>query len=413
MTAGRGDRDIRPILSDWMDDAAPTHAPERLLEEAFARTMGTSQLRRQPWHGHARRWSQVGGRRRFVATAAVAAAMLVIGAALLGPRYAPSSVGGPAASSIPSPTVAPTPTVVPTLAPTSVTPQASVALSGSVGMATDGTSVWLFTATNQLVRIDPTTNTIAASVPLSSQTDSYQGIAVNKTGLWVTDSDLGVVERYDPETLRFVTKIKVGSTPKGVLVTDTAVWVADLHGGSVTHVDPATNKIVAKTPVGPTGASGPNWLASGFGSIWVDVPNTLSVVRIGASTDTVQTKIALPASATPCGGLVVGAQAVWVTTCSNGIIATRIDPTTNAATGTVDLGGHGYVFAMVGGSPWIAPEGNRIVRIDPTSNVIDKAISPVANFSGGGDMVVASGSLWVVDYANDQILRLPLADLAN
>ena len=51
--------------------------------------------------------------------------------------------------------------------------------------------------------------------------------------------------------------------------------------------DPVMNKVVATIKVGPTGNSGPNWLGSGFGSIWVSAPNVAAVVRI-EPTDKVQ-----------------------------------------------------------------------------------------------------------------------------
>ena len=82
-----------------------------------------------------------------------------------------------------------------------------------------------------------------------------------------------------------IATIPVGLAPKGVLATGSAVWVADTHDGKVFRIDPATNKIVATITVGPTGNSGPNWLGSGFGSIWVSVPNAASIVRIDPITE--------------------------------------------------------------------------------------------------------------------------------
>ena len=45
-----GQRSVGPLLAAWMDAAAPERAPERLLEESFARTMVSSQAPVYPWH---------------------------------------------------------------------------------------------------------------------------------------------------------------------------------------------------------------------------------------------------------------------------------------------------------------------------------------------------------------------------
>jgi len=57
---------------------------------------------------------------------------------------------------------------------------------------------------------------------------------------------------------------------------------------------------------GPAGASGPNWLGSGLGSLWVGIPNTGSVVRFAPGTGTVEADIPAPAGTVPCGGFAVG-----------------------------------------------------------------------------------------------------------
>ena len=43
------------------------------------------------------------------------------------------------------------------------------------------------------------------------------------------------------------------------------------------------------------------------------------------------------------------------------------------------------------------------------TDAVDLELAPGATFGGGGDMVVAAGSAWVIDGGNDRVLRLPLA----
>jgi hypothetical protein len=64
----------------------------------------------------------------------------------------------------------------------------------------------------------------------------------------------------------------------------------------------------------------------------------------------------------------------------------RIEPTSNAVVATVDLGGHGYDVALIDGSLWVSVEGiagdgsRKLVRIDPTTNRIDRTVSLETGF---------------------------------
>jgi streptogramin lyase len=184
----------------------------------------------------------------------------------------------------------------------------------------------------------------------------------------------------------------------------------------VLRIDPATNKVVATITVGPTGSSGPNWLASGLGSIWVDIPNNTTVVRIDPVTNGVQATIPVPPF-TLCGGFAVGNSAVWITSCAASSTTARIDPASNTIVATLSLGGLGYNPTLMGDLPWVSVDsGNAvsgtIVRIDPATNSIDRVLVTGASFGGGGDIVVAAGSVWVVDGYNNAVIRLPLTAFA-
>ena len=50
MTGPRTDQDVERALSLWMQEAAPTRPPIRLLEETFAETMRASQDGVRPWN---------------------------------------------------------------------------------------------------------------------------------------------------------------------------------------------------------------------------------------------------------------------------------------------------------------------------------------------------------------------------
>ena len=69
MTRERSDRDLGAVLDAWMSEVAPTAIPVPVLEDAFARTMSTRQVRVYPWQRVAGRGGRSGGRTAFVLVA--------------------------------------------------------------------------------------------------------------------------------------------------------------------------------------------------------------------------------------------------------------------------------------------------------------------------------------------------------
>jgi DNA-binding beta-propeller fold protein YncE len=416
MTRERSDLDLGGVLGAWMNDAAPASIPVLVLEEAFARTMSSRQVRVYPWQRVAGRRARPGGLTGFAlsATAGVLVAVLAFGAfgGGFGMTPAPSPTPSPTPTATPVPSGSPSPSP-PALVPVPIAPTASVGVGRPQSLASDGTAVWVLTETGVVRRIDPATNTLGTAISTGATTDAYQGISAAANGVWVTEFNTATLFRIDPATSKVVNTMKVGLAPKGVLASGTAVWVADVHDGKVFRVNLATNAIVATITVGPTGNSGPNWLASGLGSIWVDIPNDHSVVRIDAITNAIRATIPIPNEATPCGGFAVTPTAVWNMPCDGPQVMTRIDPATNTVVATLELDRRGYNPAVIDGVPWVSiftgeSGPGRLGRMSSSTNAVDLELAPGPTFGGGGDMVIAAGSVWVIDGGNDRVLRLPL-----
>ena len=431
MTGERSDRDLGSALDAWMNDVAPVAVPVPVLEQAFARTMSSRQVRVYPWQRLNRGRSRSRAAFALVATAALLVAVLAFGSLGGGSGIAPAPTQTPSAAPHPStsPSSSPSP---PALIPVPIQPTASVGVSQPRGLASDGTAVWVLSGTGLVRRIDPATNTLGPAVSTGPTDDFYQGIAAAGNGVWVTESNTATLFRIDPATSRVAATIPVGLAPEGVLATGSAVWGADTHDGTVLRIDPATNKVVATITVGPTGSLGPNWLATGFGSIWVGVPNAGTVVRIDPTTNAVQATIpiALLLETAPngrfyggyyaCGEFAITPTAVWITSCDGGSRAVvRIDPSTNSIVAATAIDGRAFnTPAIIGGAPWVSVDTSPTVpgtlaRISSGTNAVDLELAPSAAFGGGGDMVVAAGSVWVLDGGNDRVLRLPLAGFPN
>ena len=411
MNGPRADRDVQQVLTTWMDGVAPTQAPTQLLEDTFVRTMKTRQARVYPWHRLA-----LGGRPLTFAGSPATVVLVVLGALIAVTLAVALGGGRPAVAPSASPTAIVTPssnaqsTSLP--ASVSITAEATLPFPDLNGFVSDGTVIWGLTH-GRIDRIDLATFKVTGSVPLGGVADLYNDLAMNDAGLWATDWDTATLYRVDPAKLKVVATIPAGLAPKGLLANADGVWVADTHDGKVLRIDPATNTVVARITVGPTGNSGPNWLASGLGSIWVDIPNNETVVRIDPVTDTIQATLQTPARFTACGGFAIGTDAVWVSGCDVSAAVGRLDPSTNTPVTAVAIPGHGGP-TLIGDYPWVSVDtgdatSGLLVRINPATNAIDRVLVPDVPFGGGGGIVLAAGSVWVVDGWNGVVLRFPLA----
>lgn len=146
----------------------------------------------------------------------------------------------------------------------------------------------------KLVRIDPATNTIVATIEFSGPAPQQfcgmclGGIEASADSLWVPLNFGGAVARIDPATNKIVATIPFNLPPVDVAIGDDgSVWVAagvdegcQKYNNFVARIDPKTNSIVETLPVTCAKdiaiANGDLWV--GVGDPAVNLPN--SVIRI-------------------------------------------------------------------------------------------------------------------------------------
>jgi streptogramin lyase len=318
-----------------------------------------------------------------------------------------------------SPTPVLSPTAAPTLAPIVVTPEATVALARAAGLAAYGADLLVNTGAGQVARIDPVTNEVTGLAVVNSAFREG-GFAANEEGVWLADFEANLVYRLDPSSLEVIARVPVNDNPLGLGISDGSVWVAQHRGGSVTRIDAITNEVLATIVVTERGSGGPHAIGFGLGSVWVSAgtppwaPGRLgTVVRIDPLTNSIQATIDIPWSASACGSFAITEQAVWMASCGDQTTLVRIDPVTNEVVATIDLGALGGA-TLIDGTPWLVtdtvsgPEPGRLVRIDPVTNTIDRVLAIGDSFHGG-DLLVTAAAVWVADWRNEQVLRLPLA----
>ncbi len=184
---------------------------------------------------------------------------------------------------------------------------ASIALDQPcVSLAIGGGAVWLRTIEGDVIRIDPETNRVAATIDVG--TGEFGNVAFGASGVWVTTFYEDTVSRLDPATNQVTAKIIVGNNPEGITITPEAVWVSNHRGGSLSRVDPATNTVVKTIRVGPPGSGGPKDIVIAGGDLWTSIPNRTSVVRVDPDTQAVVKEF----SFFGLGGLITNGTSVFV-----------------------------------------------------------------------------------------------------
>ncbi len=243
---------------------------------------------------------------------------------------------------------------------------ASIPLSGHacLGIAVTSSSLWVADCEHHtVVEIDPAKNAVDRTLTVDFTVDDEGALAAVGGSLWlfVTDSTAAIssLVRVNAQSGAIEKRIFVGAGSYVVAGDSTALWVSSTHGAAVMRVDPGKNAVVASVPVTPR----PKFLTVGAGGVWVLHQRTGSVSLIDPTSNEYATSI--PAGVpTPWGDIATGAGAVWVSV--DGTPVTRIDATTHAVTHQY-VGGSGADAIRFGfGSLWVSDhEHGEVWRIDP------------------------------------------------
>lgn len=226
----------------------------------------------------------------------------------------------------------------------------------------------------------------------------------------------GTLTRIDAGSGQILATIDVTS-PSGVTGGDDSVWVISFWDSTVSRIDPATNEVIATIPLSLPWEVTPGDdrflpidIAVGEGAVWVSTARG-AVARIDPATNEVVGIITLPREST--GQLAAGDGAVWVSESLDGVY--RIDPSTNEVVDKVLVDDKSTrlsvndievteagVWASGGlASPIVDEAGNpdyeltgdtAVVEINPQQDQVGRPILS----SGGADLLVGSGQLWVI-----------------
>ena len=387
-------------LRSWLADADHPRSTGPVVDAVLGsigsiRQEPASSLRNAP-----RRYAWVG-------LAAAAAVVVAIGVSML--RPAPATGPGVIPSASATPTATPRPTQSSTPDPFEGVPETRVEAevirvpgteTGYLSITAD--AVWSALSSG-LVRIDPTT----LEFEQIEQAPRF-GMAASEDAVWVTDFDGGTVSRFDPATNEGTDVAELSGNPAAVAIFGDSVWVAQQRGGSVTRLEEPSGQVIAEVPVSDAGFV--KGIAADARGVWAGISARGLVVRIDPSTNEVVAEIEVTKS--PCGGIALQADAVWVSSCFDDHYAIHIDPRTNELVAEIDIRGFNGGAVLVDGYPWF-PVGNRLVRIDPATDRIDQIVAFTPDEFTSFGATVGFDAIWVGSNGDGRIARIPLDALPS
>jgi virginiamycin B lyase len=150
----------------------------------------------------------------------------------------------------------------------------------------------------------------------------------------------------------------------------------------------------------------PDWLAVGFGSVWVSIPRNNEIVRINPEDNTVQARITVGEE--PGYGIGIGTNYVWVLNCKSQTL-TRINPRENQVDLTVpaNIAMHGEgSIAVTGDSVWYVSNKDGHSRTLVHADDHGRTLSEIT--VGADSAVVTAGfnSIWVTSSGDAVVQRV-------
>ena len=347
-------------------------------------------------------------RGRDIAVMAIVCVLLAAGCAAGGPQATPTSPTTPATSAAAATNAAAGPTASqPEATPAIGTIVATIQVDNPRDVHAAFGSIWIANGPSATVtRFDPATDAIIATI----QVPNPASVMADGAGaLWLTSYPGNSLSRIDPATnkaTKTISLASVGSGAIGVVYAAGFMWVAEHDGSprtSVAKVDPSTMKVVDVVPVGKSDQSGPEWLVAAAGSIWTDVPDMSSVVRIDTATDKIVATIPVRAA---CAMMTATDDVVWVAGgggdgCAGVII--KIDPTTNSVVKTISLAGDTGALAIGSGSLWYGSAPGVLGKVDSAAGTsAGQMVLPGTPFG----QALGFGYLWITDKDGGQLYKI-------
>lgn len=210
--------------------------------------------------------------------------------------------------------------------------------------------------------------------------------------------------RVPLEQLPIVARIDLPSSADWIAFGFGSVWVVNYRPDRVSRIDAATNRVAADVPIGRTGCLG---IASTADRIWVPTCGDGVVNEIDPQSNAVVRRVPVPIKRGREGAFAIVDGSFWIpdnVSDSSSATVVRVDARTGEVVAHVATGARSDVVVAGFGSVWVASSGTGIVaRIDPSTNQVVARI-PVGE--SPKFMAVGEGAVWVQNRADGSVSRI-------
>jgi streptogramin lyase len=262
--------------------------------------------------------------------------------------------------------------------------------------------------TPNLIRIDPTTNEIAATIALPDRL--CQGFTASEDAIWACAADALV--RIDPATNEITDSVPIEGGQLAYRPASGAgmLWFlgsGGFVGDTLIGLDPGAKSVKTYPQSGPVGA-----LAYAFESLWLTLPGDGTVARfdpVTEETEVVTTDLPNPKA------IVAGPDSLWVSlhganddqASSGDTQLVRLDSESGEVTAEFAIGGS----PQTGVEAWAGEDAVYVrsttpwmVRIDPATNEIVETIA--SDDAVHGPLTSGFDSVWTVNLEHPNVFRL-------
>jgi YVTN family beta-propeller protein len=224
------------------------------------------------------------------------------------------------------------------------------------------------------------------------------------------------ISAIDPRRNRVVSTTAVGRYPSRIASDRNALWVLNSQDETISRIDPRTHLVVHTFAPGPI-----SWDIVAFGgSLWVAAPRAHRILRLDASTDELSARFTTSGPAFVASGdgkLWIGGSNLWTVEPITGKRSVVFDPRPSAINRLKGPIGTGPMV-ILGRRVFLDEGGVGIVRVDPSANAMTESqrFEPSADamtqsldfgrFPDDSRMTVGRDSLWLTSSEADELMRV-------
>jgi streptogramin lyase len=210
--------------------------------------------------------------------------------------------------------------------------------------------------------------------------------------------------QHELATLNVVARVALPAAPDWIAIGFGSVWVVNYRPDRISRIDPGTARLIADVPLGPDACLG---IAIALDRVWAPTCGDGVINEIDPRTNRVVRRINAPIKAGREGAFAYANHSFWIpanaSDASSSALA-RIDASSGRLLATIPVGKRTDVAIAGFGSVWAASsDENVVLRIDPVSNIVMQRISV-----GGSPkfMTAGAGAVWVQNRSDGSVTRI-------